>query len=158
MATTRPETTAAVVSAEVDQPAEVVFAYATDPTHFAERQEGVVNGRMDRPGPPTVGARCHTTRRIGGSERQSTSEVVRSEPPHTWSVRGLDGPIRAAVDVTVEPLSDRRSQITIAVDFDGHGVGRLLVPLVVRRQARKEMPSNIARLKQRLEPAARHQE
>jgi hypothetical protein len=157
MAATRSATTPTVVSAEVDQPAETVFAYATDPTHFAEWQEGVVDGRMDRPGPPTPGAHCHTTRRIGGSERQSTSEVVQCAPPRAWSVRGLDGPIRAAVDVTVEPLSDSRSRVTITVDFDGHGVGRLLVPLVVRRQARKEMPGNLARLKERLESATRRQ-
>ena len=59
--------------------------------------------------------------------------------------------MRAIVDVTVEPLTSQRSRLTIAVDFTGHGVGKLLVPLVVRREARKEMPSNLATLKQRLE-------
>ncbi len=157
MTATRPGTTATVVSAEVDRPAEAVFAYATDPTRFAEWQKGVIDDRMDSAAPPTVGARCHTTRRIGGSERKSTSEVVRSEPPRAWSVRGLDGPIRAVVDVSVEPLSDSRSRITITVDFGGHGLGRLLVPLVVRRQARKEMPGNLAALKQHLESPTRLQ-
>jgi hypothetical protein len=37
------------------------------------------------------------------------------------------------------------------VDFAGHGVGRVLVPLVVRREAAKEMPANMATLKQRME-------
>ena len=41
--------------------------------------------------------------------------------------------------------------MTIAVDFDGRGVGRVLVPLVVRREARTEMPANLAALKHRLE-------
>jgi hypothetical protein len=40
------------------------------------------------------------------------------------------------------------------VDFTGHGIGRLLVPLVVRRQAATEMPGNMTRLKQRLESRA----
>jgi hypothetical protein len=66
-------------------------------------------------------------------------------------VRGIDGPIRAAVDVTVEPLGERESRVTIAVDFAGHGIGKVLVPLVVRREARREMPVNVARLKERLE-------
>jgi hypothetical protein len=35
--------------------------------------------------------------------------------------------------------------------FAGHGIGKLLVPLVVRPNARKEMSANIARLKQQLE-------
>jgi hypothetical protein len=66
-------------------------------------------------------------------------------------VRGIDGPIRAAVDVRVEPLTDFRSRLTISVDFTGHGIGKILVPLMVRREARKEMPDNMAALKQRME-------
>src|SRR3954469_23575256 len=140
-----------VTTAEVDRPAEDVFAYATDPTRFAEWQNGVVSGRMDGGNSPAVGAHCVTVRRIGGSERASTSELAQLDPPRAWGVRGLDGPIRAGVDVTVEPLDAVRSRIAIAVDFEGHGIGKLLVPLIVRRQARKEMPANLARLKQRLE-------
>jgi hypothetical protein len=66
-------------------------------------------------------------------------------------VRGIDGHIRAAVEVLVEPLTDSRSRLTISVDFTGHGIGKLLVPLVVRREARNEMPENMAALRQRME-------
>jgi hypothetical protein len=41
--------------------------------------------------------------------------------------------------------------VTIALDFEGHGIGKLLIPLVVRRQARTEMPRNLQKLKERLE-------
>ncbi|MEY9949833.1 SRPBCC family protein [Kitasatospora sp. GAS1066B] len=139
------------VSTDVDRPAEDVFAYAIDPTRFHEWQAGVIDGHIDQPGTPAVGARCRTTRRIGGANRPSTSEVVHVNPPETWGVRGIDGPVRAIVDVTVKPLTADRSRLTIAVDFEGHGIGKLLVPLVVRREARKEMPTNLATLKQRLE-------
>ena len=94
---------------------------------------------------------CRMTRRIGGAERVSTSELVRLDPPRAWSVHGIDGPVRAQVDLDVEALTDHRARITIAVDFEGHGIGKLLVPLIVRRQARAEMPDNLTRLKQRLE-------
>lgn len=68
-------------------------------------------------------------------------------------MHGVDGPIRAVVNVSVDPLdSGHRSRVTIAVDFEGHGIGKVLVPLAVRPpQARKEMPSNLAALQQRLE-------
>jgi hypothetical protein len=33
----------------------------------------------------------------------------------------------------------------------GHGIGKVLVPLMVRREARKEMPENMAALKQLIE-------
>ena len=49
-----------------------------------------------------------TTRRIGGASRPSTSELTHIDPPRTWGVRGTDGPIRAAVEVLVEPLSGSR--------------------------------------------------
>ncbi|MET0520600.1 MAG: SRPBCC family protein [Jiangellaceae bacterium] len=139
------------VSIEIQRPAAEVFSYATDPTKFHEWQQGVVSGSMEGRGAPVVGDRCRTTRRIGGAERPATSELVRLEPPRLWAVRGIDGPIRAQVDLSVEPLTDQTSRLTIAVDFEGHGIGRVLVPLVVRRQARAEMPGNLAKLKERVE-------
>jgi hypothetical protein len=95
-----------------------------------------------------------TTRRIGGANRPSTSELTHIDPPRTWGVHGIDGPIRATVDLTVEPVSDTRSRLTIAVDFEGHGIGKILVPLMVRREAQKEMPANLAALKRQLEAPA----
>ena len=139
------------VSVEVERSAAEVFNFATDPSRFHEWQQGVVSGSMQSRGAPAVGDRCVTTRRIGGAERPATSEVVELNPPRTWAVRGIDGPIRAQVDVCVESLTDQRSRLTIAVNFEGHGIGKVLVPLVVRRQARAEMPGNIARLKERIE-------
>jgi hypothetical protein len=100
---------------------------------------------------PAVGAKCVTTRRIGGASRPTTSELVHIDPPRTWGVRGTGGPIRAAVDVLVEPVTGSRSRLTISVDFTGHGIGKILVPLMVRPQARKEMPGNMAALKKRME-------
>lgn len=144
-----------VTSAEIDRPATEVFACATDPARFSKWQQGVVDGHMDGPANgaewPAVGAKCVTTRRIGGANRQDTSKLVHIDPPKTWGVRGIDGPIRAAVDVQVEPVTDSRSRLTISVDFTGHGIGKILVPLVVRREARKEMPVNMAALKRLIE-------
>ena len=139
-----------VTSAEIDRPAAQVFACATDPAQFSKWQKGVVDGHLDG-GQPRVGATCVTTRRIGGASRPSTAELVQFDPPRTWAVRGTDGPIRAAVDVLVEPVTDARSRLTISVDFTGHGIGKVLVPLMVRREARKEMPENMTALKRLIE-------
>jgi uncharacterized protein YndB with AHSA1/START domain len=137
---------------EVARPPDTVFAYVTDPTRFGEWQENVVNGHMDGSGPHGVGAKCLTTRRIGFAERPVTSEITHVDPPRTWAVRGVDCPIRAIVEVTVRPVDGgQRSEVTISVDFEGHGIGKLLVPIVVRREARKEMLRNLRRLRERLE-------
>jgi hypothetical protein len=94
------------------------------------------------------------TASIGGANRPSTSVVTKMNPPTSWAVRGIDGPNRALVDVAVQALADARSRVSIDVDFEGHGIGKLLVPLVVRRQAAKEMPANIARIKDLLESSS----
>jgi hypothetical protein len=143
--------TAIETAIDINRPAADVFDYAINPALFAQWQNGVVEGGMMTPGAPEVGSLCTTTRRIGFSNRASTSVVTHVDPPASWGVRGTDGPIRAAVDLTVEAISAGSSRLTISVDFQGHGIGALLVPLVVRRQARWEMPANVSMLKQRLE-------
>lgn len=142
-----------VVSTEINRSAEDVFAYATDPERFSEWQTGVVDGKMSSAGESRVGDQCRTSRKIGGAVRPSTSILTHVDAPKTWGVRGIDGPIRATVDVAVKPIDDVRTYLTISVDFEGHGIGRILVPLLVRREAAKEMPANIAALKKRLEGA-----
>jgi hypothetical protein len=119
---------------------------------FGEWQKNIVRGHMDGDGPTGVGSKCVTTRRIGFAERPVTAEVTHFDPPRTWGVHGIDGPIRASVNVTVDPVAgNARSRLTIEIDFHRHGIGRVLLPLVVRREAQYEMPSNLERPKARLE-------
>jgi uncharacterized protein YndB with AHSA1/START domain len=140
-------------SIEISRRPEDVFAYLTNPTHLPEWQESAVAVRGDSP--LTVGQRVVVTRRVGGRERTMTNEVTELNPPKSWSLRGTDGPVRGEVKGTVEPVADgARSRVTIAVDFEGHGIGKLLVPLVVRRQVEAEMPKNMQMLKERLESGA----
>lgn len=92
-----------VSSIEIARPQDEVFSYVTDPSRFREWQAGVVGGSIEPGKAPSVGAKCVTTRRIGGGERHVTSEITKIDPPSRWAVHGIDGPIRATVDVTVEP-------------------------------------------------------
>jgi uncharacterized protein YndB with AHSA1/START domain len=138
-------------SIDVARRAEEVFAYVTDPGTMHEWQQGCASGHMDAP-TTRVGSKCTTIRRIGAREREVTTEIIEYDPPRRWADRGIDGPVRALVAVTVEPLADAsRSRLTIELDFIGHGIGKLLVPLLVRPQAARQMPENMTRLKQRLE-------
>ena len=144
-----------VSSIEIARPPEEVFSYVTDPSRLAEWQESVVSTRIEGSGPPGVGSRVVVTRRIGRGERAMTSEITELSPSRSWGVRGVDGPVRGNVKGTIDPLDDSaRSRVTIELDLHGHGVGKLLVPLVVRRQAQKEMPTNLRNLKERLESGA----
>ena len=142
-----------VSSFEVSRPADEVFAYVTDSTRFSEWQVDAEGGRVEGDGQPGVGMRYTTTRRIAGIvPTRTTSEITEINQPRSWAARGAGGPVRETVRYTIEPLEGNgRSRVTIELDFEGRGIGKLLVPLVVRRQARKEMPVNCQTLKERLE-------
>jgi hypothetical protein len=118
-----------ISTVDVERSPDDVFAYVTDQTRFAEWQSGVVTGHMETSGAPAVGDRCFITRRIGFAQRVSTSEVTHVDPPRTWGVRGIDGPIRATVDVTVEGLDDgRRSRLSIESNSKGTASANLSSP------------------------------
>jgi uncharacterized protein YndB with AHSA1/START domain len=141
-----------VNSVEISRRPEDVFAYVTDPGHLPKWQESVV--KVEGQAPYTVGSKVVVTRRVGRMEREMTSEIAALSPPRSWVIRGVDGPIRGNVLGSVEPLGDgERSQVTIALDLEGHGLGKLLLPLIVRRQVEKEMPKNMEALKRQLETA-----
>ena len=64
----------------------------------------------------------------------------------------IDGPVRASGKGRFEPLDDgARTRFTFELHFKGRGIGKVLVPLVVRPQASKELPQSHANLKRRLE-------
>jgi len=145
-----------VNSIEISRPPEEVFAYVTDPSQLPHWQESVVSVLWDADTPVAAGSRVVHTRRVGRIERTMTAEVAELNPPRSWAIRGVDGPVRGTMDGTIEPIGDgTSSRVTMALDFEGHGIGKLLIPLVVRRQARTEMSRNQQRLKKRLEATSR---
>jgi len=143
-----------VHSVEISRSPEDVFATLCDLSHFSEWQEGVVSARPEDDGPLKVGSRAKMTRLVGGRERTMTTEMTEYSPPRGYAFRGIDGPIRPIGKGTVEPLADgARSRVTFELDFEGHGFGKALVPLV-RKQARKQLPRNHENLRARLESGA----
>jgi uncharacterized protein YndB with AHSA1/START domain len=145
---------AIVESIEVSRRPEDVFSYVTDATHLPDWQESVVRVRPAGEANAGAGTRHVVTRRIGRREREMTVEM-NTNAPTDWTVRGVDGPVRGMVKGTVEPIADgERARVTIELDFIGHGIGMILVPLVVRSQAKAEMPRNMLNLRDRLEAPA----
>jgi hypothetical protein len=142
---------AIVESIDISRRPQDVFAYATDFAHFPEWQEGVLSARPEGDAPLAVGSRAVVTRRVGPRELPRTEEIAELNPPRSWAVRGIGGPLTAIAKGTIEPLDGgERSRVTIAIEFEGSGIGKLLVPLV-SRQARKQLPKNEQQLKEILE-------
>jgi hypothetical protein len=83
-----------------------------------------------------------------------TYEITEHDPPRRAAFHGTSGPVRPVGAVTVESLDDgARSRVTIEIELQGHGLGKLLAPLA-NRDARKNVPKNQAKLKERLESAS----
>ena len=130
---------------EISCPPGEVYAYATDPTRFPQWQRDVVRVRM------LDGGRFETTRRFARAERTMTQQITRDDAPHGWAAKGIDGPIRPSASIVVEALDGgARSRVTFTLDFEGHGLGVPLLPLV-RRQAARGAPISYRNLKELLE-------
>jgi uncharacterized membrane protein len=138
-------------SIEVNRRPEDVFAYLDQLDRHGEWQGQIVSIRVENEGPTRVGSRATDRRRVPGGEREITYEITEHDPPRKASFRGVNGPIRPKGTVTVEPVGDgSRSRVTLDLDFEGHGLGKLFLPLV-RMDAKKQVPKDQQRLKERLE-------
>jgi uncharacterized protein YndB with AHSA1/START domain len=140
-----------VHTVEIDRPPAEVFSFVTDPARFAEWQNDVVKVEAEDGARFDVGTRFTPTRRAGGAERTVVQEITENRPPAAWAARGVDGPIRPSARITVEPLDGgERSRVIFELDFEGHGAGHALVP-ILRRQAGKAAPVSYRNAKKLLE-------
>jgi hypothetical protein len=143
-----------VCTIDVDLPPAGVFSYATDVLRFGEWQKDVVSVRMAEDGPAGLGARFVTTRRIGPRMQSTTQQITENNPPYRWAARGVEGPLRPHGLLTVEPRGDGiGSRITLALDFEAHGIGVAILPLV-RRATRTGAQVSLGNLKRLLEGTA----
>ena len=142
-------------SIEIARRPEEVFAYIDQLDKHGEWQGAIISTKVETEGPTRVGSRAVDTRKVPGGPRDVAYEITEHDPPRKASFRGLDGPVRPVGTVTVEPVGDgSSSRVTLELELQGHGLGKLIAPLA-RRDARKQVPQDQARLKERLESGAR---
>lgn len=143
-------------SFEIARPPARVYAYITDPARFPEWQHDVVRVHVHGDGVAGVGTRFATTRRLGRVEHTTTQEITEMNPPRTWAARGIDGAFRPGATITIDPIGDgTRSRVTIALDFDGDGIGKALPVDVIAKMAAKGAPKSYQNLKELLEQETR---
>ncbi|MFJ9809510.1 SRPBCC family protein [Streptomyces sp. NPDC101158] len=142
-------------SVDIDRRPEDVYAYVTDPTHLPEWQESAVKVSRIGGTPGAAGQKVRVTRHMGRRDIDTDVELTAMDPPRSWHVHGTDGPVRPDLQGTIEPLDNgTRSRVTFDLDFEGHGIGKALVPLVVKPAMRKEMARDERHLKEILERGA----
>jgi uncharacterized membrane protein len=140
-------------SVEINRPAAEVFAYLDQLDRHREWQSSIVSTRVETDGPTRVGTRVAERRSVPGGARDVPYEITEHEPPRRSSFRGTAGPVRPVGTVTVEPLGEESSRMTLEFDLEGHGIGKLFAVLA-RRQAAKEIPESQEKFKQLVESGA----
>jgi uncharacterized membrane protein len=140
-------------SIEINRPAEEVFAYLDQLDRHGEWQSSLVSARVETDGPTRVGTRVVERRKVPGGARDIPYEITRHEPPRSASFRGTAGPVRPVGTVTVDRVGRSSSRVTIELDLEGHGVGKLLA-VFARRHAANEVPQSNEKFKQLLESGA----
>ena len=140
-------------SIEINRPAEEVFAYLDQLDRHSEWQGSLLSVKVETEGPTRVGTRVVERRKVPGGARDIPYEVTAHEPPRKASFRGTAGPVRPVGTVTVEPLGESSSRMSLELELEGHGLGKLFA-ILARRQAAKEVPERHQKFKELLESGA----
>ena len=139
-----------VESVEIDCPPEKAAAYLEDLARHGEWQAAIVEVELLTDPPLRVGTRGVERRRVGpGFTVSSPYEIVEHEPLRRFRYQVTAGPVRPSGTVRIEP-SGTGTRVTVESNFAGHGLGKLFAPMV-RRQAAKEIPTDLQTLKSHLE-------
>ncbi len=136
---------------EIARPAQDVFDYVVDLKRQGEWQEAIVNVEVETEGPTRVGTHAVQTRRVPGGTRSFPFEITEHDPPRRSSFHVTGGPVQPHGTINLTSLDNgTRTRVDFQIEFAGHGLGVLLMPLV-QRDARREVPKNLSALKDQLE-------
>ncbi|RZS68345.1 polyketide cyclase/dehydrase/lipid transport protein [Agromyces ramosus] len=136
-------------STEIARAPQEVFDYVTDAARLPEWQPSVEEASAEPPAIRKVGMRGWEVRRVPGGSQKARWQVTGCEPGSRWAVEGIDGPVRAHVDISFVP-TDGGTHVDYRVWFEGRGIGKL-IRMMATHGAGAEMPASLALLKQRLE-------
>ena len=138
-------------SVTISRPAETVFQYAIDASKAPEWRPDL-EGVEDFTGEPIgVGTSWREISKFMGREMSVDFSITALEEGRRADVRMDGGTVNGNMVWAVSPDSEESSTFTLS--FDGEVTGWLgrLGTGIIRRQADKDMSSDLARLKEKLE-------
>jgi carbon monoxide dehydrogenase subunit G len=133
----------------INRPVEEVFDFVTDPSKNAQWQEGLVESRLDSPGPMKVGAHVVDVRKFLGRDLESTLEVTAIEANKRFVQKVIAGPIPFEIIQTFEP-SVNGTKLTVLAQGEPGGFFKLAAGMV-QKQLQNQLEGDIERLKKALE-------
>jgi uncharacterized membrane protein len=134
----------------IDQPRDVVAAYAADPTHATAWYANIKAVEWKSEPPLRVGSRLAFVAHFLGRRLAYTYEIVELVPGARLVMRTAEGPFPMETSYAFEPVDAQRTRMTLRNRGEPSGFSRLVAPLMasaMRRANRKDL----ARLKELLE-------
>ena len=142
-------------SVRINRPVEEVFSFTSKAENFPKWAATVVE--VHREGAPKGGGSVREGERFTlvqqalGRRFEAPFEVIAYEPDRRYAHRGTEGhPVSVTMIFTYEPLSSDGTRFTPRIEAEPGGFFGLVGP-VLERVIRRQMRSNLERLKELLE-------
>jgi len=133
----------------INRPLGEVFAFIADPTNNAKWQEGLIESRLDSPGPVTLGSKITDIRKFIGRQLESKLEVTAYEADKMISLKVVSGPLPFEITQTFTSVAGG-TKIDLVAQGEPGGFFKLAEGLV-KKQLEDQLAGNNARLKKVLE-------
>ncbi|MEA2424065.1 MAG: hypothetical protein QOH13_475 [Thermoleophilaceae bacterium] len=137
---------------EVNRPIDQVFAFLADGTNDPKFSPRVQEITKATDGPPGVGTVYASTVKDAGMTSKREFELTEFVSPSKigWTERSKNMITVPEGGYDLEPAGERATRLTIHNTFQGHGFGKVILPLALR-SARKDADAFAARIKAAVE-------
>lgn len=137
---------------EINCTPDVTFKYIAQLEKHGEWQDAIQKSTKVPAGDTKLGTKNTELRQMPGGAKEVTAEVMVFEPPKKIAAKTISKtPIQADITITVKPIKGgKMSGVTLEAKLTGVGIGKLFVKFA-RKNNDKQIPKDLARLKQQLE-------
>jgi uncharacterized membrane protein len=136
----------------IEQPVDVVTAYAADPSNAPEWYANIESVEWKTPPPVAIGSQLAFVARFLGRRLEYTYEVVELVPGERLVMRTAEGPFPMETTYTWSPAGAGSTRMTLRNRGAPAGFSKALAPLMVpamRRANRKDLAAVKAILESR---------
>jgi uncharacterized membrane protein len=140
-------------SATVDQPIDLVFDYVSTPENDPRWVPASLRHEMLSPAPMRLGSITEEDVWFLGRRMRYAWEITHYEPPSTFALRSISGPIPATICALLEPLEGASTKVILVGEVHLRGVYKPM-ELVMRGVAKRQFGTQLRTLKDLLESEA----
>jgi uncharacterized membrane protein len=136
----------------IDRPADVVAAYAADPSNAPEWYANIKSVEWKTPPPIEIGSRLAFVAHFLGRRMAYTYQIVELIPGERLVMRTKEGPFPMETTYTWEPSGEGRTRMTLRNRGEPSGFARIggaMMAAAMRRANRKDLTRLKALLERR---------